>query len=76
MPSVGDKNAQILLSRGVVLSQSAFHLVININTDGLYCVIYIGPVCSAANDGSSPTSSSSNAMLYFTSQSRFYLLLF
>jgi len=28
LPSVGDKTSQILLSRGVVLSQSTFHLVI------------------------------------------------
>jgi len=27
LPSVGDKNLQISLSRGVVLSQSTFHLV-------------------------------------------------
>jgi len=28
LPSVGDKTPQISLSRGVVLSQSTFHLVI------------------------------------------------
>ena len=27
LPSVGDKNPKISLSRGVVLSQSTFHLV-------------------------------------------------
>ena len=30
LPSVGDKNRQILLSQGVVLSQSTFHLVMTV----------------------------------------------
>ena len=30
LPSVGDKNPQISLSRGVVLSQSTFHLALEL----------------------------------------------
>jgi len=33
LPSVGDKNPQISLSRGVVLSQSTFHLVLEVLGD-------------------------------------------
>ena len=36
LSGVGDKNSQISLSRGVVLSHSTFHLVLCCVTDGCF----------------------------------------